>query len=227
MDGNSVDAPGLDDIVLINEIHTITGIPFAEVKALCNKGTLQSMESQPLIIRGTEGIFNHGYIEGKDGDSGQWGSNIILQAGTLGDDGIWQHGFPFYNKGKIQAGKGGNSSGQGGTVQIFGRDVTNDSTGEIIAGKGGNATSSVGGQGGDILVFGKLASQGDLVNKGLVSAGDGGNSNSGFGGFGGSVWLTASNVYLEGTQQAGNGGNGNPHGLDGFVVIEPLLLFQL
>ncbi|MDM8562479.1 hypothetical protein QUF54_03910, partial [Candidatus Marithioploca araucensis] len=221
MDGNSIGAPGLDDIVLINESHTITGIPFAEVKALCNKGTLQSTESQPLKIRGHEGIFNHGDMLGKDGDSDQQGSSIILQAGTLGDGGNWQHGFPFYNKGKIQAGNGGNSSGQGGAVQIFGRDVTNDITGEIIAGKGGDATSSSGGQGGLILVFGKLASQGDLVNKGIVRAGDGGNSNSSFGGFGGSVWLTASNVYLEGTQQAGNGGNGNPNGFDGFVVIEP------
>ncbi|MCK5521943.1 MAG: leucine-rich repeat domain-containing protein [Thiomargarita sp.] len=221
MSGNSTGAPESEDIVLINESHTITGIPFAEIKALCNKGTLQSMESQPLKIRGTEGIFNHGDMLGKDGDSGQQGSSIILQTGTLDDNGIWQHGFPFYNKGKIQAGNAGNSSGQGGAVQIFGRDVTNDTEGDIIAGKGGDATSSSGGQGGSILVFGKLASQGDLVNKGLVSAGDGGNSNSGFGGFGGSIWLTASNVYLEGTQQAGNGGNGNPHGLDGFVVIEP------
>jgi hypothetical protein len=131
---------------------------------------------------------------------------------------------PFLHQ--IQAGNAGHSEecfigGKGGAVQIFGRDVTNDTTGEIIAGKGGDTTSSFGGSGGSILVWGKLASQGDLVNKGIIRAGDGENSNSGFGGFGGSVWLTASNVYLKGTHQAGKGGNGNPHGFDGFVTIEP------
>jgi len=231
MSGNSV-IPGQDDIVLINGGHTVTGISsVVNVKALCNKGTLWSQKNQWLNLHATEGIFNYGNILGQNGKNGsglqcgQSGSNIILWNGKLHPNTGALRGVPFYNQGKIQAGNGGNSErcngASGGYVQIRGRDVTNEATGKILAGTGGESRLGKGGVGGFIFFWGKLGSEGDLINKGTVRAGDGGKSHSDKGGFGGSILLTASNVYLSGTHQAGKGGNGSSNGNDGFVKVEP------
>jgi Leucine-rich repeat (LRR) protein len=231
MSGNSV-IPGQDDIVLINEGHTVTGISsIINVKALCNKGTLWSQKNHWLNIHATEGIFNYGNMLGQNGQNGsglqcgQSGSNIILFNGKPSSNTGSVRGVPFYNQGKIQAGNGGNSErchgASGGYVHILGRDVTNEATGKIIGGTGGETTSGKGGLGGFIFFWGKLGSEGDLINKGTVRAGDGGKSHSDKGGFGGSILLTASNVYLSGSHQAGKGGNGSSNGNDGFVKIEP------
>lgn len=246
--------PNENDVVLITENTTMIGIPFAKVKALCNKGTLKSKKDSSLEIQATDGISNHGTIRGnidqhqtvknqgmcaeKDGNS------VILKAGNsfrstgkLGDFWWYAEGAPIYNNGLIEAGPGGDEggngigcAGRGGSALVLGRNTMNDTDGVIKAGKGGNiisSTNAAGGVGGLTQVWGKLGGPGNLFSKGELQGGDGGTGCSG--GAGGNLWIVSlPDVYLTGTHASGVAGaplsSNCPTSKNGFVQIEPSLI---
>jgi len=154
MDGNPVsDLPSENDVLLINQGHTIIGLAKAKIRALCNKGKLRSAVGEPLEIIASNGISNHGTIKGEAGQSypetncGMPGSDVILKAGTsFYKPGGWRwygNGKPIYNNGMIKAGDGGDGEdcgGKGGDAIVLGRNTTNDYSGVIFAGDGGNAS---------------------------------------------------------------------------------------
>jgi hypothetical protein len=170
------------------------------------------------ITNETNGIICSGRTTGCNDvalvPAGEKGGNIIL----LGRD--------IFNSGRIIAGTGGDSStaqpgGHGGFVQIFAR---------LGGGWAGETDWSDPSKGAN------------LVSTGTINAGDGGkNSAGGPGGKGGNLWFVSlPNVDLNGTNQsgcwmctngnepleigthrAGKGGDGNPKGSPGGVVIEP------
>ncbi|MEK7989970.1 MAG: M6 family metalloprotease domain-containing protein, partial [Thiotrichaceae bacterium] len=141
--------PNENDVVLIQEGHTMIGIPSVKVKALCNKGILKSKKDSSLEILATTGIANYGKIIGNidqhksvkdEGSCAQKdGNSVILKAGTSfskkGKRGDWWwygSGAPIYNKGLIEGGPGGNEGGagigcvgRGGDAIVLGRNTEN------------------------------------------------------------------------------------------------------
>jgi hypothetical protein len=234
--------PNQDDVVMINPGHTVVGGPPpsggvllgprpSKVYGLCNFGTLQSDGNRTLQIDATGFISNYATIQGIDGGivaggrCGGKGASIILR--------VW--GGPIFNKGFIEAGRGGNGErcgGDGGSTMVLGRNTTN--LGTICAGDGGNVLGTGpgrGGKGGDTHIWGKYGGPGFLINKGLACAGNGGWGNFGAdgsqsGGDGGTLKLISlPDVFLDGgVHRAGRGGQGTGggnDGRDGRVIIEP------
>lgn len=164
----SPNTPREGDVVKIRSGHSINGIPFAKVRALCIEegGELTSPDilGTPLEIQATELIQNDGVILGFDGanemqnhscvqdkvGSGNCaypGASVILKVGT---------GIKTYDKA---------SANWWYSYQSGGPIINN---GDIIAGKGGDATHYAG-AGGNAIVLGR-----GMTNKGIISAGDGG-----------------------------------------------------
>jgi hypothetical protein len=209
MNGNPVShLPGENDVILINQGHTIIGLPKIEISALCNRGELRSVSGEPLEIIASNGISNHGSIIGEhyknipkqyfSVECGTPGSDVILKAGTRFkheeyEDWWWVgDGKPIYNNGTIRAGNGGSSKscgGNGGNILVLGRNITNDYNGIIFAGSGGAAYVPNPGYGGMIQVWSKLGGPGNLVNRGQINAGDSGSSALPAGG---RLWLVSS-----------------------------------
>jgi len=195
MNGNPVSyLPGKNDVILINQGHTIIGLPKIEISALCNRGELRSVVGEPLEIIASNGISNHGSIIGEhyknrpkqyfSVECGTPGSDVILKAGTRFkheeyEDWWWVgYGKPIYNNGTIRAGNGGTSKscgGNGGNILVLGRNITNDYNGVIFAGSGGAAYIPRPGYGGMIQIWSKLGGPGNLVNRGQINAGNSGN----------------------------------------------------
>jgi hypothetical protein len=173
---DSESVPTASDVVQIQSEHTITGIAFAQVKALCIEewGSLVSLDGMNLEIQAIDYIQNKGSILGKDGASeiapcsskenvgtescANPGASIILKVGSsvkqfgkAGDQWWYSYesGSPIFNAGVIKAGNGGNGSryaAPGGNVIVLGRDTTN--TGIIQAGNGGSLTGTNSGEAG-------------------------------------------------------------------------------
>jgi hypothetical protein len=252
MDGNPVDRlPNSNDVLFINQEHSVISLPQVEISALCNKGELRSAVGYPLEIIASNGISNHGNMIGEPGQvdpethCGTPGSDVILKAGKRfertdkREDWWWfGEGKPIYNGGTIKAGDGGDAeecAGKGGDALVLGRNTTNDYDATLFAGHGGNASVGTGGRGGVAQVWGKLGGPGNLVSRGQVHGGDGGNGGA-QGGDGGNLWLVSlPNVYLghdrgstasaaKAEHFAGNGGQGTSNGQGGNVIIEPPLI---
>jgi Leucine-rich repeat (LRR) protein len=169
--------PTASDVVQIQTDHTITGIAFAQVKALCIEegANLISLDSTALEIQATDYIQNKGAILGKEGSSetapcsskekvgtgtcAYPGASVILKVGSsvkqygkAGDQWWYSYesGGPIFNAGTIKAGNGGDGSqyaAPGGNAIVLGRDTTN--TGIIQAGNGGNLTGTNSGEAGE------------------------------------------------------------------------------
>ncbi|NJO16016.1 MAG: choice-of-anchor D domain-containing protein [Thioploca sp.] len=169
---NSGTFPTTSDVVQINSGHTITAIPFAQVRALCIEmgGRLESLDNQGtrLEIQATDYLQNKGTILGKDGLSETTpcsnptevgnescaypGASVILKVGTAiqqhdkAGDQWWyayQSGGPIFNTGEIHGGQGGNGS----QYAAAGGDVIvlgrdTTNTGRIQAGNGGHLTGT-------------------------------------------------------------------------------------
>lgn len=225
--------PNENDIIWIQPNHTITGPSQAtDIQGLCNEGTLRSQQNRALRLVASGLISNTGQITGLDGSD----SDTENQAGRQGSS-LTLRGSPVYNEGTIQAGSGGEGpaqGGKGGSVKVIGRDVTNHGT--ICAGRGGNVAGTAAGtagQGGDTHIRGNRGGDGTLLNDGLLCAGDGGQGNTAAtqpqdGGDGGCLKLVARPVLLSNGQHyagfGGAGSGGGQPGLDGCVVIDPILI---
>jgi hypothetical protein len=101
--------PGMNDVVLIREGHTITGSPyFVTIKELCNYGTLISSGVSDLWLRATEFIQNQGNILGQNGADGS-GSTVLSYVHAKPGRNIFLHSRNIYNgeHAKIKAGQGG------------------------------------------------------------------------------------------------------------------------
>jgi len=235
--------PLANDVVRINAGHTITGIPWTNVRALCiaEGATLESASDQQyypyLSIYATDTIENKGTIKGKNGSDETNASNCTGQYwwDTVGKAGCAQMGTQvylsangvFHNEGTIVGGHGGSGShygAMGGSVGIWAMDVINtDDIGFINAGRGGNLTgmqAGEAGQGGGVWMWGNNS----LTSDGRgVYAGNGGNCNPNateaqHGGNGGNMRLNAANSVnlLDGTFATGKGGkNCNSLGANG------------
>jgi alpha-tubulin suppressor-like RCC1 family protein len=160
--------PSKNDAVRINSGHTITGLPFTKVKALCIQkgGTLASWDDQgtPLEIQVSDYIENNGLILGQNGadesstcttptDTGTGlcampGASIILKVGAGETTSYGKSGDQWWY-----------SYSSGGPIL---------NTGQILAGNGGNGTQYAA-HGGDAIVLGR-----NLSNKHKIKAGDGG-----------------------------------------------------
>jgi hypothetical protein len=230
---NRSTSPTETDTVQIQNGHTITGVPVAQVKALCIEegGVLESVDNEgtALEIYATDYFDNKGTIKGKEGAFLQPGASVYLSTGNG-----WWSGNPFHNKGSIIAGHGGEGR-DGGSIRISGGVLTNtpneDGSGGIIqAGNGGDLTETLSGkagQGGGITMWGSdsLRHQGEIK----MSAGKGGHCNpnateSQRGGDGGKVGLNANlQVHLQGTFLAGSGGEAgcDIKGQEGKIYIDP------
>ncbi len=170
--------PTETDVVQINNGHTITGVAFAKVKALCIEegATLVSLNNQgtALEIQATDYIQNKGTLRGKDGTSetavctnqaavgtetcAYPGASIILKVGTVikshakvGD--LWWHSYesggPILNAGEIKAGNGGNGSQYAAPGgNAIVLGRNTTNTGTIQAGNGGNLTGTDTGEAG-------------------------------------------------------------------------------
>ncbi len=235
--------PLANDVVRINAGHTITGVPWTNVRALCiaEGATLESASDQQyypyLSIYATDTIENKGTIKGKNGSDETNASNCTSQYwwDNVGKKGCAQMGTQvslsangvFYNEGTIVAGHGGSGSrygAMGGSVSIWAMNVTNtDDIGFINAGRGGNITGTQAGeagQGGGVWIWGNNS----LTSDGRgVYAGNGGSCNPNateaqHGGSGGNMRLNAANSVnlLDGTFATGKGGkNCEPLGTNG------------
>jgi hypothetical protein len=155
--------PTEDDNVRINRDHTITGIEYAVVNALCIEegGILTSPDNRGthLILHAKNYLENKGRILGKNGaaeadaattcngdywsvvgtsDCAQPGAGLILSVGH-------DEGNLFRNEGIIIAGNGGEGKlhhGYGGDINIYGATIINSLT-ETNCGiiKSGNGSS--------------------------------------------------------------------------------------
>lgn len=237
--------PQANDVVRIKSGHTISGLPYATVRALCieENGTLESSTSQSyayyypyLGIYATDTIENKGTIRGLNGtkESGVcnatnywniWSTEGCAQPGASVSLAI--EGGTLHNSGIIFGGNGGAGSrygAPGGGVYVYARGIVNtDDIGLISAGKGGNITGTASGQGGDggfVSIWGNDFLKSD--GRG-VTAGAGGNCNAAaieaqMGGRGGGMRLNAVNTVelSDGTFATGDGGkNCTPLGYDG------------
>jgi Leucine-rich repeat (LRR) protein len=219
LSGNGDAIPTPTDNVRIKRGHSITGVPYAAVKALCveNMGSLKSPDNKGtyLILHAENYLQNKGSIKGQDGASetgysctgdywsvigkpecAQPGAGVILSVGE-GSKNL------FRNEGVITAGNGGKGKqygAYGGGVSVYGGSFINTATlkgsgGIIIAGKGGDITDSQpgrAGKGGDLSLMGEhyLHHYGEVQ----IAAGGGGNCNAGsgqVGGNGGNLRLAA------------------------------------
>jgi hypothetical protein len=195
--------PTEGDIVRINAGHTIVGIPYATVRALCieENATLTSMEPSDsngdyypyLQVNATDYIENKGTIKGLHGadetdnatSCAQWwwyntsencakpGASVSLSVGC--------NLGRFRNEGSIFAGNGGDGKQYGafgGWLDIYGSGLTNtDDIGLIRAGRGGSITgtqSGRGGRGGGVSIWGNDSLYSDGIG---IYGGNGGNCN--------------------------------------------------
>jgi Leucine-rich repeat (LRR) protein len=219
LSGNGEAIPTQEDNVRIKRGHSITGVPYTAVKALCieNTGSLKSSDNKGtyLILHAENYLQNKGTIKGQDGASetgysctgdywsvigkpecAQPGASVILSVGD-GSKNL------FRNEGVITAGNGGKGkqySAYGGGVSVYGGSFINTATlrgsgGIIIAGKGGDITDSQpgrAGKGGDLSLMAEhyLHHHGEVQ----IAAGGGGNCNTAsgqVGGNGGNLRLAA------------------------------------
>lgn len=246
----SPNVPRQGDVVRINPGHTVTGIPYATIKALCvsENATLRSLSDQgnypSLNVIASDYIGNKGIIQGHNGtaengtsicNSSSWWRNL--------DKGCSQPGASIYlsaaivkNEGSIIAGHGGNGqrhAAQGGSISIYGNIITNtQSIGYISAGRGGNLTgiqSGRAGRGGRVAIWGNESLSSDGQG---IFAGNGGNCNAAatatqHGGNGGHMRLNAGVTVdlLSGTFATGKGGTNCSHnGKDGRFNADPPVL---
>jgi urease beta subunit len=195
--------PMANDVVRIKSGHTISGLPYATVRALCIEvnGTLESSTAQSyayyypyLAINATDAIENKGTIKGLNGGDETsgcnatdhwaiWGTQGCAQPGASVYLGVgnWMGGGNFRNEGTVISGHGGSGvryGASGGGIYIYAGGVANtDDVGFIDAGKGGNITGTASGRAGDggfVNVWGN-----DFLNsdgRGIY-AGNGGNCN--------------------------------------------------
>jgi uncharacterized membrane protein/Leucine-rich repeat (LRR) protein len=203
--------PNQADNVRIKRTHTITGMPYATVKALCidQQGSLKSFDNQGthLILHAENYLQNKGVIRGKNGadetgytpctgnywsvigksQCAQPGAGVILSVGD-GSKSL------FRNEGVIIAGHGGKGKqygAYGGGVSIYGGSFINTATrrgsgGIIIAGKGGDITDNLpgrAGRGGDLS--GSINDYLHHYGEVQIAAGNGGNCNGAAGQMGG------------------------------------------
>lgn len=237
--------PTPNDVVRIKSGHTISGLPYATVKALCieENGTLESSTSQSYMyyypylgIYATDTIENKGTIRGLNGtkESGVcnatnywniWSTQGCAQPGASLSLSV--QGGNFHNEGIVLGGNGGSGSrygAPGGGVYVSAQGVVNtDDIGFINAGRGGSLTGTTSGQAGDggfVSVWGNDFLKSD--GRG-ISAGAGGNCNSAateaqMGGRGGGMRLNAAKTVelADGTFATGDGGkNCTPLGING------------
>ncbi|NJO15415.1 MAG: choice-of-anchor D domain-containing protein [Thioploca sp.] len=210
-----------EDVVQINQGHSVVGIPYAAVKTLCIEagGILTSADNQGtyLIIQASDYIENKGKIVGQDGTHELAATTLCTTDywSAIGKESCAQPGAAVYlsvgdwsetrlrNEGTITAGRGGNGkqySAYGGIVGIYGGGLTNTAIngkrGTILSGSGGHITSKLTGQagnGGDLSMLAKDYLHHDEV---MIFAGDGGNCNpeateSQWGGKGGDIRFNA------------------------------------
>ncbi|HHB93354.1 MAG TPA: choice-of-anchor D domain-containing protein [Thioploca sp.] len=246
--------PRSGDVVRIKAGHTVSGVPYTNIRALCidKNATLESSASQGrypyLNVRATDYIENKGTIQGLNGadEDGTTTCNNSNWWQNIGKAGCAQSGASIYlsativrNEGSIYSGNGGdgkNYGAYGGWLGIYGTTIINtDDIGIIDAGKGGDITDTLAGQagsGGGISIWGRdsLTSDGRGIH-----AGNGGNCNPNatkaqIGGNGGNMRMNAGNVVnlLDGSFSTGKGGkNCEPlgeNGHDGGFNTDPSIL---
>ncbi len=233
--------PRTSDVVRIKAGHTVSGIPYTNIRALCidENATLKSSTSQSyypyLNVNATDYIENKGTIQGLNGadedgtvacDTNYWssiGKTGCAQSGA----GVSLNAAIVRNEGNIYSGNGGDGKiygAYGGWLSIYGTVITNtDDIGTIDAGKGGDITGTLAGQagsGGGVSIWGRNS----LTSDGRgIHAGNGGNCNANAteaqtGGNGGNMRLNAGSVVnlLDGSFSTGKGGkNCEPLGVNG------------
>jgi len=215
--------PTQNDIVRIKAGHTIVGIPYANVRALCieENATLKSMEPPDssgyyysyLGVYVSDFLENKGTIKGLHGTDetsdatscSQWynSSEDCARPGASINLSVGYYLGRFRNEGTIIAGNGGDGKqygSYGGWVGIYGNGITNtDDLGIIRAGRGGSITgtqSGHGGQGGGVSIWGNDYLYSDGIG---IFGGNGGNCNANaseaqYGGDGGNMRLNARNT---------------------------------
>ncbi|MFK5968567.1 MAG: choice-of-anchor D domain-containing protein [Candidatus Marithrix sp.] len=246
--------PRSSDVVRIKAGHTVSGVPYTNIRALCidKNATLESSASQSsypyLNVNATDYIENKGTIQGLNGadengtttcNDSNWWQNIGKTGCAKSGAGIYLNAAIVRNEGSIYSGNGGdgkNYGANGGWLSIYGTIITNtDDIGTIDTGKGGDITGTLTGQagsGGGISIWGRdsLTSDGRGVH-----AGNGGNCNPNAteaqnGGNGGNMRMNAGNVVnlLDGSFSTGKGGkNCEPlgeNGRDGGFNTDPSIL---
>ncbi len=246
--------PRSGDVVRIKAGHTISGVPYTNIRALCidKNATLESSASQGnypyLNINATDYIENKGIIQGLNGadengtttcNNSNWWQNIGKTGCAQSGAGVYLNAAIISNEGSIYSGNGGdgkNHGANGGWVSIYGTIITNtDDIGTIDAGKGGDITGTLTGQagsGGSISIWGRdsLTSDGRGVH-----AGNGGNCNPNSteaqtGGNGGNMRMNAGSVVnlLDGSFSTGKGGKNceslGKNGIDGGFNTDPSIL---
>ena len=246
--------PRSDDVVRIKAGHTVSGIPYANIRALCidKNATLESATSQNhypyLNINATDYIENKGTIQGLNGadedgtttcNNDYWWQNVGTTGCAQPGASVYLNAATVHNEGSIYSGNGGdgkNYAANGGWLSIYGTTITNtDDIGTIDAGRGGSLTGvDIGraGWGGGISIWGhnSLTSDGRGIH-----AGNGGNCNADAieaqrGGDGGNMRLNAANNVnlLAGSFNTGTGGqNCEPlgeNGRDGGFNTDPQVL---
>lgn len=246
----SPNVPRAGDVVRINPGHTVTGIPYATVKALCvsENATLRSLNDQgnypSLSVIASDYIGNKGTIQGHNGaaengtstcNSSSWWRNLDKGCAQPGAN-IYLSAATVKNEGSIIAGHGGNGqryAARGGSISIYGNIITNtQSIGYISAGRGGSLTgldSGRAGRGGRVAIWGNESLSSDGQG---IFAGNGGNCNAAAtspqrGGDGGHMRLNAGVTVdlLGGSFATGKGGiNCSINGKDGRFNADPPVL---
>ncbi len=246
--------PRSGDVVRIKAGHTVSGVPYTDIRTLCidKNATLESSANQSsypyLNIRAADYIENKGTIQGLNGadengtttcNDSNWWRNIGKTGCAQSGAGVNLSAAIVRNEGSIYSGNGGDGKSygaRGGWLSIYGTTITNtDDIGTIDAGKGGDITGTVTGQagsGGGISIWGRdsLTSDGRGVH-----AGNGGNCNPNAteaqtGGNGGNMRMNAGSVVnlLDGSFSTGKGGkNCEPlgeNGRDGGFNTDPSIL---
>ena len=246
--------PRSGDVVRIKAGHTISGVPYTNIRALCidKNATLESSANQGnypyLNINATDYIENKGNIQGLNGanengtttcNDSNWWQNIGKTGCAQSGAGVHLSAAIVRNEGSIYSGNGGDGKSYGaygGWLGIYGTIIINtDDIGTIDAGKGGDITGTLSGHaggGGGISIWGhdSLTSDGRGIH-----AGNGGNCNPNAteaqnGGNGGNMRLNAGSVVnlLDGSFSTGKGGkNCEPlgeNGRDGGFNTDPSIL---
>jgi hypothetical protein len=209
--------PREDDVIRINGGHTIIGIPFAKIKALCieESGILQSLDippGTPLEIQATDYIRNQGSIIGNNGPHEMIGEVSCTGKEKIGTGNCAYPGSPVILKVGSQIQSYGKGEDQWWYSYVSGGPILN--LGQIIGGHGGNG-SQYAADGGNTLVLGH-----NTTNKNAIKAGHGGDIlgiNAGAAGKGGitQIWgkLGGQGSLYNNTSGAkifaGDGGNCN------------------